>query len=101
MISKYKNALKSLNIRKRRNILNFDETDFRSECMKSQEILVSIEIREHYQISSENRKSLIIIEMINAVEDYSSQLMIIIQGQEIMISWFDELSEDTYVMFFE
>jgi hypothetical protein len=69
--------------------------------MKSQEILVSIEIREHYQISSENRKSLIIIEMINAVEDYSSQLMIIIQGQEIMISWFDELSEDTYVMFFE
>jgi hypothetical protein len=40
--------------------------------MKKQEIIVSIEIREHYQVSSENRKSLIIIEMINAVEEYFS-----------------------------
>jgi hypothetical protein len=98
--SKYKNALKSLNIRKRRNILNFDEVDFSSECMKSQEILVSIEIRKHYQISSKNRKWLIIIEMINAVKDYLfSSLIIIIQGQDIMISWFeDELPKNTYVM---
>jgi hypothetical protein len=71
--------------------------------MKKQEIIVCIEIREHYQISSENRKSLIIIEMINAVEEFSFSLMIIIQGQDLMVSWFDDddddgLSEDTYVM---
>jgi hypothetical protein len=81
---KYRNTLKALNIRKRRNILNFDEAGFRSECIKSQEILILIEIREHYQISPENRKSLTIIEMINAAEDYPSPLMIIIQRQEIM-----------------
>ncbi len=93
-----------LNIRKRRNIINFDENDFRSECMKKQEIIVFIEIRKHYQINSENRKSLIIIEMINAVEEFFFSLMIIIQRQDLMISWFDddnELLESTYVMFFE
>jgi hypothetical protein len=54
--------------------------------MKKQEIIVFIEIREHYQVSPENRKSLIIIEMINAVEEFSFSLMIIIQRQGIMIS---------------
>jgi hypothetical protein len=83
---RYKNILKVLNIRRRRNIINFDEIDFRSECMKKQEIIVSIEIREHYQISSENRKSLIIIEMINAVEEFLLSFMIIIQRQGLMIS---------------
>ncbi len=66
--------------------MNFDEIGFRSECMKKQEIIVSIEIRKHYQISSENRKSLIIIEMINAVEEFFLSLMIIIQRQDLMIS---------------
>ncbi len=103
---KYKNTLRILNIRRRRNIMNFDEIDFRSECMKKQKIIVSIEIRKHYQISSENRKSLIIIEMINAVEEFFFSFMIIIQKQDLMISWFDdddddELSEDTYVMLSE
>jgi hypothetical protein len=54
--------------------------------MKKQEIIVPIEIREHYQISLENRKSLIIIEMINAAEEFSLSLMIIIQKQDLMIS---------------
>ncbi len=75
-----------MKIRKRRNIVNFDEIDFRSKCMKKQEIIVFIEIKEHYQISSENRKSLTIIEMINAVEEFSFSLMIIIQRQDLMIS---------------
>jgi hypothetical protein len=47
---------------------------------------------------------LIIIEIINAVEEFSLLLMIIIQKQDLMISWFDddnELFENTYVMFFE
>jgi hypothetical protein len=54
--------------------------------MKKQEIIVFIEIKEHYQVSFKNRKSLIIIEMINAVEEVSSSLMIIIQRQDLMIS---------------
>jgi hypothetical protein len=44
--------------------------------------------------------------MINAVEEFLLSFMIIIQRQDLMISWFDdddddELSEDTYVMFSE
>jgi hypothetical protein len=84
--------------------VNFDEAGFRSGCMKKQEIIVSIEIREHYQVSSENRKSLIIIEMINAVGEFFSSLMVIIQGQGLMVSWFDDgngLFEGTYMMLFE
>ncbi len=83
---KYKNTLRILNIRKKRNIINFDESDFRSECMKKQKIIISIEIKKHYQVNSENRKSLIIIEMINAIEEFFFLLMIIIQRQDIMIN---------------
>jgi hypothetical protein len=54
--------------------------------MKKQKIIVFIEIKKHYQINSENRKSLIIIEMINAIEKFSSSLMIIIQKQDKLIS---------------
>jgi hypothetical protein len=54
--------------------------------MKKQKIIVFIEIKEHYQVNFENRKSLIIIEMINAVEEFSLSLMIIIQRQDLMIS---------------
>jgi hypothetical protein len=54
--------------------------------MKKQKIIVFIEIREHYQINFENRNSLIIIEMINAVEEFLLSLMIIIQKQDLMIN---------------
>jgi hypothetical protein len=54
--------------------------------MKKQKIIVFIEVKKHCQISSENRKSLIIIEMINAVEEFLLSLMIIIQRQDLMIS---------------
>ncbi len=83
---KCKNILRISNIRKKRNIMNFDEIDFRSKCMKKQKIIIFIEIKKHYQINSENRKSLIIIEMINAVEEFFFSLMIIIQRQDLMIS---------------
>jgi steroid 5-alpha reductase family enzyme len=54
--------------------------------MKKQEIIVFIEIKKHYQVSFENRKSLIIIEMINAVEEFFLSLMIIIQKQNLTIN---------------
>jgi hypothetical protein len=42
--------------------------------------------------------------MINTIEEFLFSLMIIIQRQDLMISWFDDdnkLFESTYVMFFE
>jgi hypothetical protein len=53
---------------------------------EKQKIIVFIEIKNHYQISSENRKSLIIIEIINAIEEFCFSLMIIIQRQDLMIN---------------
>ncbi len=82
---RYKNALSELKIR-RRNLINFDESRFRIECLKEQRIFVPENIKEFYFVSSNNRKSATIIEMINAADDYSSPLMIIIQEQEIMTS---------------
>ncbi len=76
-------ALNELKIR-RRNLVNFDENEFRIECSREEQIIVPDDIKELYSASLENRKSATIIEMINAVGDYSSPLMIIIQGQEIM-----------------
>jgi hypothetical protein len=54
--------------------------------MKKQKIIVSIEIKKHYQVNFKNRKSLIIIEIINAIEEFLLSFMIIIQKQDIMIS---------------
>ena len=49
----YRHELKTLNIRKRRNILNFDEAGFRIGCMRGQEILVPMEIKQFYAVSLE------------------------------------------------
>jgi hypothetical protein len=95
---KFKDVLIELKIR-RCNLINFDESGFRIECSKKKRIIVSANVREFYSISSENRKSATIIEMINAVDDYSSSLMIIIQSQEIMTNWFsNDVSSDTLIV---
>ncbi len=95
----YKSVIKALKIRRRRNIINFDEAGFRLGCLKGKEIMVPLDIREHYAISPENRRSVTIIEMINAAGEYPSPPMIIIQGHELMVTWFSgNLPDNTYVM---
>ena len=95
----YRHALKTLNIRKRRNILNFDEAGFRIGCMRGQEILVPMEIKQFYAVSPENRRSATIIETINAAGDYPLPPMVIIQGHDIMAIWFsDDLPQGTHIV---
>jgi hypothetical protein len=65
-----------LNIRRRRNIINFDESGFRIGCTKDQEILVPEDVKQFYAVSPENRKSVTIIETINASDDYPRPPMI-------------------------
>jgi hypothetical protein len=94
----FKSALTELKIR-RRNLINFDETEVRVECSEDEDIIVPEDIKEFYSVSSENRRSVTVVEMINAVDDYSSSLMIIIQRQEIMTSWFSSsFSADTHIV---
>ncbi len=82
----YVNVLKLFNVRNRRNILNFDETEFRIDCFQKEEILMFLNIKEIYAVSFDNQKSAIICELINTVDDYSSFSMMIIQKQKIMIN---------------
>ena len=96
---RYREVLKELKIRKSRNILNFDEAGFRVGCMRGQEIIVPEEIKQFYAVSSENRRSATVIETINAAGDYPPPPMIIVQGHDIMATWFLEgVPEGTYVV---
>ena len=76
--------LRKLNIKKRRNIINFDEQKVRIDCMKRQKILMSENVLKFYSLSFENRQSMIIFENINAVDEYSVFFMLIIQNYELM-----------------
>jgi hypothetical protein len=67
-------------------LINFEETEVRVDCSKDEKIIVSKIIKEFYAISSENRKSVTIIEIINTADDHSFSFMIIIQKQKIMIN---------------
>ena len=82
--------MKTLNIQKRRNIINFDETNIRLECMKNEKILIFLNIKQFYAVSFENRKSITVFKMINAAGQYSFSPMMVIQSQEFMTSWFCE-----------
>ncbi len=55
--------------------------------MQKGDILVSKDISDFYSISSENRKSLIIIEGVNAAGHKLILSVLIIQGQRVMQNW--------------
>ena len=56
--------------------------------MKDEKILVFLNIKQFYAVSSENRKSITVFEMINAAGQYPLPPMVVIQGQKLMASWF-------------
>ena len=58
--------------------------------MKGHKILVPSDIKKFYSISPENRKSLIIIESINAAVNQQPFPVLIMQGRRIMQNWFQE-----------
>ena len=80
----YKATLRALNICTKRNIINFDETNFLIGCIEAQDILVPDEVRELYAASLENRKSLSIFESIDAAGNIHIPSLIVIASHEIM-----------------
>jgi hypothetical protein len=83
----YRNILQELHIIRFRNVWNFDEADFRVNCMRKENNLMSKNISDFYSISFENRKSLIIIEEINVANHKLILLVLIIQRQRLMQNW--------------
>jgi hypothetical protein len=77
----YTRIMREMKIRSE-NLINFDETRFRVECMRRQKVLILIEMKELYAMSFENRRSCTIIEMINGTSDFSPSSMIIMQGMK-------------------
>jgi hypothetical protein len=55
--------------------------------MQKEDILMSKNISDFYSISSENRKSLIIIEGVNAADHKPIPFVLIIQRQRVMQNW--------------
>lgn len=78
--------MKTLNIRNKNNIINFDKNGFRINCFKKQKILMFENIHEFYSINFENRKSMNIIEIIDIAKKKFSSSFIIITEHEIMIN---------------
>jgi hypothetical protein len=98
----YWNILQELNIIRLRNIWNFDEAEFRVNCMQKRNILMSQDIADFYSISPKNRKSLIIIEEINAADHKLIFFVLIIQRQRLMQNWIQpELFAETLIKTFE
>ena len=83
---KYKAVLRKLNIKKKRNIINFDEQKIWINCIKRQKILMFENIVKFYSLNSENKQSIIIFKNINAADEYSVAFMLIIQNHELMKS---------------
>ena len=44
----YQKVLKDLEIRRKKNIINFDEASFRVGCLKGYEILVPVDVKKVY-----------------------------------------------------
>jgi hypothetical protein len=98
----YRNILQELNIIRSRNVWNFDEVDFRVNCMQRKNILMSKNISDFYSINFENRKFLIIIEDVNAADHKLILSLLVIQKQRLMQNWIQfELFAETLIKTFE
>ena len=52
--------------------------------MKKHNIFVSANVKKFYSFNSKNKKSIIVIEIINVVDDYFTFLVLIVQNQQII-----------------
>ena len=69
-----------------------DESGVRAGCPGGEHVIVPSDVKEHYTSSPENRKSLSIIETINADGREPLPPFIITPGKKIMENWLaDEL----------
>ena len=72
----YRHALQSLRIIDRKNIINFDETKFQIKCIKKHNIFIFVNVKDFYSFNSENKKSMIVIEIMKGRSSFSSRVLI-------------------------
>jgi hypothetical protein len=83
----YHKVLKRFKIKYAKNIVNFDETGTWIGYTGSEDIIVLIEVMELYKVSPENRKSIMICEVIRVNGSESPPPYIIVPGEKIMEAW--------------
>jgi hypothetical protein len=79
-----------MGIRRGKYIYNFDETGARVGCPKGEEILVPIDVKEHYTSSPENRRSVTVMEAISASGKEPPPPCIIAPGKLVMDNWLND-----------
>jgi hypothetical protein len=80
-------VLKRFKIKHAKNIVNFDETRTRIGYAGFEDVIVPIEVMELYKASLENRKSVMICEVIRADRSEPPPLYIIVPGEKVMEAW--------------
>ena len=87
---KLRDMLAKRNIKKAKNIYNFDESGVRIGCPRGEEVVVPIDVKELYCSSPENRMQLTIIESVAADGSPLIPPTIICPGKRFMESWFHD-----------
>jgi hypothetical protein len=77
-------VLKRFKIKHAKNIVNFDETGTWIGCARFEDVIVLIEVIELYKASPENRKSVMICEVIRVDGSKPSPLYIIVPGEKVI-----------------
>jgi hypothetical protein len=84
---KYRTTLAKYSIKKGKNIHNMDELGARVGCLKGEEVVLPIEVKEMYTSSLENRKSITIIKVVSTNRREPPLPFVICLGKWIMDSW--------------
>ena len=83
---KYRATLAKYSIKRGKNIHNIDELGARVGCLKGEEVIVPIKVKEMYTSLLENRKSVTIIEAISIDGSELPPLLVICLGKRIIES---------------
>src|SRR5947208_17137022 len=95
----YESKLEERKIRRGKYVYNFDETGARIGCPRGEEIVVPIDMKEKYTPSPENRKSVSIMEAIQADGSRPPPLANIVLGRHVMVSWVHDNLQGEEVIF--
>jgi hypothetical protein len=82
--NKYRTTLAKYSIKKGKNIHNINELGARVGCLKGEEVVVLIEVKEIYTLSLENHKSVTIIKAASANRRELLLLFVICLRKRIM-----------------
>ena len=80
------------------DIYNFDETGFQIGVGKDQWIITREPKKKIFSGTDTNRESVTVVESVNADGSFVIALVIILTGRQILLRWFDNITEECIVV---